>query len=85
MALINKIFQLLKLITMSTRITANEQIESLRKDDTLIDMSNKKRPVKYSISFICTQYVKVVSGIAKTTIRKIFPPKVLLSDEWYIE
>jgi hypothetical protein len=70
---------------MSTRITANEQIESLRKDDTLIDMSNKKRPVRYSISFICTLYVKVVSGIAKNTIRKIFSPKVLLSDEWHIE
>jgi hypothetical protein len=70
---------------MSTKITDNAQIESLRKDDVLIDMSNKNKPVKYSINFICNLYVKVVSGIAKATIRKIFPPKSLVSDEWYIE
>ena len=70
---------------MSTKITDNEQIKSLRKDDVLIDMSTKDKPVKYSVSFICNLYVKVVSGIARATIRKIFPPKSLVSDEWYIE
>jgi hypothetical protein len=70
---------------MCTKITSLEQINSLTGDDVLVDMSQKEKPIKYNIGFICNLYIKVVSGISKATIRKIFPPRVLISDEWYIE